>query len=95
MSELEELAPMIALWAIVVVLGVVVSYYGFRNYVRTRERSMAFLATGFVLISGAAALTWFGLYFAGMNLFQCELGSTGLTATGFGAILYSLRTKAG
>jgi MFS-type transporter involved in bile tolerance (Atg22 family) len=95
MNELEELSPMILLWGIVVLLGVIVSYYGFRNYVRNRQRSMAFLASGFVLISGAAALTWFGLYFAGMNLFQCELGSTGMTATGFGAILYSLRTKAG
>ena len=94
MSELEELAPMILLWAVVVALGIVVSYYGFRSYVRSRERSMAFLAVGFVLISGAAALMWFGLYFAGMDLFQCELGSTGATATGFGAILYSLRTTA-
>jgi uncharacterized membrane protein YecN with MAPEG domain len=95
MNELAELAPMILLWGIVVVFGVLVSYYGFRSYVRTRQRSMAFLASGFVLISGAAALTWFGLYFAGMNLFQCELGSTGLTATGFSAILYSVRTKSG
>ena len=81
------------MWAVVVGLGILVGYYGFRIYARTHQRSMGFLSAGFVLISAAAGLVWFLMYYSGMSLYQCELGSTGLTAVGFASILYSLRTK--
>ncbi len=80
-------------WAIVVGLGIVVGYYGFRIFLRTRNRSMAFLAAGFILISGVAGFVWFLLYFAGLSLYECELGSTSITAVGFAAILYSIRSR--
>lgn len=92
--EMSDLWAIILTWAIVVGLGVVVGYYGLRIYLRSRDRSMGFLAAGFILISGVAGIVWFLLYFAGMSLYQCELGSTGFTAVGFASILYSIRSKA-
>ncbi len=55
---------------------------------------MGFLAAGFVLISVAAGISWFGLWLWGENLAVCEMGSTAFMAGGFGAILYSLWTRA-
>jgi hypothetical protein len=55
---------------------------------------VGFLASGFVLISVAAGIAWFGLWAWGENLAVCEMGSTAFMAGGFGAILYSLKTRA-
>ena len=85
---------MIIAWLVVIALGAIVSFYGIRVYRKTGERSMGFLAAGFVLISVASGITWFGLWLWGANLAICEMGSTALMAGGFGAILYSLRTRA-
>jgi hypothetical protein len=84
---------MIVAWLIVIALGAIVSFYGIRVYRRTGERSMGFMASGFVLISMAAGITWFGLWLWGENLAICEMGSTAFMAGGFGTILYSLRTR--
>lgn len=92
--DMSELWEILLTWAVIVALGVVVGYYGFKVYLKTRERSMGFLAAGFLLISGVAGTVWFAMYFAGMDLYQCELGSTGFTAVGFASILYSIRSKA-
>jgi hypothetical protein len=85
---------MILAWIAVIALGAIVSFYGIRVYRRTGERSMGFLAGGFVLISVAAGVAWFGLWLWGANLAVCEMGSTAFMAGGFGSILYSLRTHA-
>lgn len=85
---------MIVAWLVVIALGAIVSIYGLRVYRRTGERSMGFLAAGFVLISVAAGISWFGLWLWGENLAVCEMGSTAFMAGGFGAILYSLWTRA-
>jgi hypothetical protein len=85
---------MIVAWLVVIALGAVVSLYGVRVYRKTGERSMGFLASGFILISVAAGISWFGLWLWGANLAVCEMGSTAFMAGGFGAILYSLRTRA-
>lgn len=89
----SDLAWIVLVWLVIVGLGVLVGYYGFRIFFRTHDRSMGFMAAGFILISGAAGIVWFLLYFAGMNLLQCELGSTGFTAVGLASILYSIRSK--
>ena len=92
--DMTELWAIVLIWAIIVGLGILVGYYGVKIFLRTRERSMGFLAAGFLLISGVAGIVWFLMYFAGMNLYQCELGSTGFTAIGFASILYSIRSRA-
>lgn len=89
-----DLDLMLVAWLLVIGLGAIVSLYGLRVYRKTGERSMGFLAAGFVFISVAAGVTWFGLWLANENLVVCELGSTAFMAGGFGSILYSLRTRA-
>jgi hypothetical protein len=84
----------VAAWLVVIALGALVSIYGIRVYRKTGERSMGFLAGGFVLISVAAGVSWFGLWLWGANLAICEMGSTAFMAGGFGSIFYSLRTRA-
>ena len=93
MSEFEELLGVLVGWGLVAGLGAVVSLYGWRVYRRHHERSMGFLALGFVAISGVAAVAWFGLYFLGMDPLTCEMGSTLTMSVGFGSILFGLRTR--
>ena len=88
----DDVLPVLIAWVLVLALGAAVSLYALRAYLKNRQRSFGALAAGFVCLSVASALTWFGLWFAGMGLVVCELGSTGFTAVGFGTILYSLKT---
>jgi hypothetical protein len=89
----DDLDLMLIAWVLVIVLGAIVSLYGLRVWRKTGERSMGFLAAGFVFISVAAGVTWFGLWLADFDPIVCELGSTAFMAGGFGSILYSLRTR--
>lgn len=88
----DDILPVLLAWVLVLALGAAVSVYALRAFLKNRQRSYGALAAGFVCLSVASALTWFGLWFAGMGLVVCELGSTGFTAVGFGTILYSLKT---
>ena len=88
-----ELAPMIVMWGAVVVLGGVLTFYAVKAYRRTRERSMLYLSSGFVLLSAVTAGSWWAIYLTSDNLFMAEVGCTGLMASGFGAILLGLRTR--
>ncbi len=93
-SLVLPLDVMLVAWLLVIALGAIVSLYGVRVWRKTGERSMGFLASGFILISVASGITWFGLWLWGANLVVCEMGSTAFMAGGFGAILYSLWTRA-
>lgn len=93
-SLVVPLDVMIVAWLVVIALGAIVSLYGIRVWRRTGERSMGFLAVGFVLLSVASGVTWFGLWLWGVNMVVCEMGATVFMAGGFGAILYSLWTRA-
>ncbi len=95
MNESAEFLLSLVGWGIVALLGAVVSYFAFSVYRRHRDRSMGFLASGFVALSVASAVTWFGLYFVGADLIDCELGTTLAMALGFGLILYGLLARSG
>ena len=92
--EFEEW-QLIAVTLLAIALGAVVCYYAFKNFARTRTRSMGFLGLGMALVSAGSVLTWWVLWEAGMDPIQCQLGTTGVTVAGFGSIIYSLRTRAG
>jgi len=94
LGEVDYYLPVLLAWIIVIALGAVVSLYAYRAYRTNRTRSMRFLASGLVLLSGAAGFTWLALWWSGMDPMVCELGSTGVSAAGFGSVLYSLRTRA-
>ena len=95
MSELAEVTGMLVLWAALVVLGAAVSYHAYRAWRSSRERSLGFLAAGFLALSVVAGVAWFSLYFMGEDIWVCEAGSTGFSVIGFGVILYALRSRLG
>jgi hypothetical protein len=80
-------------WALVIVLGVVVTLYGIRAYRNTGSRSMLALAVGFAFLSVGTAGSWFGIFDVTQSLFAASFGCVGFIAAGFAMILYSLHTK--
>lgn len=82
------------LMGVVLVIGSIISYYSLSNYRRTRSRPMLLFAVGFMLVSLAAALAGIVYEVVTHDLLSAEIVSAGLTAVGFGAILYSLRMRA-
>lgn len=94
-TYVDELYQLVGITALVVLLGAIVCFYAFRVYLRTKQRSMAFLGTGFALISIGAALSWWMFWSLGWDPVDCQLGTVGVSTTGFVSIIYSLRTRAG
>ncbi|MFI5419025.1 MAG: hypothetical protein ACHQ2Y_09060 [Candidatus Lutacidiplasmatales archaeon] len=84
---------MVALWSAVIVLGGLVSYYAFRSYRSTRSTSMFALAGGFFLVSAATGSMWIWVYATDFNYYTAEVACTGVTAVGFGVILFALARR--
>jgi hypothetical protein len=84
-----------AAWMLVLVLGIVVTFYGAMAYRRVPNRSTLTLALGFGFLSVGTAGSWFGIYVATASLFEAQFACAGFLAAGFAIILYSLFTKVG
>ena len=95
MTNLLELWPMLATWGLVIALGALVSYYGFKSWRSNKSMNMLLLSGGFVLLSVVPGLSWFGLYLMGVNLFTAEVSCTAIMGAGFVVILASLRLRSG
>jgi hypothetical protein len=80
-------------WFIVLVLGVVVTFYGVLAYRRSRNRSTLALATGFAFLSVGTAGSWFGIYTLSQSFYAAQFGCAGFLAAGFAFIIFSLHTK--
>jgi hypothetical protein len=91
MSEALTLGWMIVAWAIVVVVGAVLCFYSLRSWRRTGSRPMLLLGLGFVVLSGATAAAWIGLYVAFDDPFTAAIGCTVTLTAGFAMMLYALR----
>ena len=94
-GDYTGLPELVLITGIIVLLGAIICYYAFRNYQKTQSRSMAFLGIGFLLISAGSALSWWGFWALGWSAIECQLGTVGVSTSGFVAIIYSLRTRAG
>lgn len=94
MTYIDEVWVLLVLWAALVALGLLVSLYAYRAWRSSRERALGLLATGFIALSLAAALSWFTLWEMGVDPILCEAGATSFSVFGFGTILYALRTRA-
>ncbi|MCI4350059.1 MAG: hypothetical protein L3K15_00890 [Thermoplasmata archaeon] len=93
MIELAPLTPMLLVWAPVLALGVLVSFYTFRAWRKEHSRAMLALGSGFLLLSIVPGTLWFGLYLSTDDAFMAELGCAAVMAGGFAAIVYALRTR--
>jgi hypothetical protein len=91
----SELYELIAVTALIAVLGSVVCYYAFRVYARTHMRSMAYLGLGIALVSFGSALSWWGFWSLGWDPIACQMGTVGVSTAGFVSMIYALRTRAG
>lgn len=95
MSDESLWYPMLALWAVVIVIGCLVAYYGFRAYRSSRQRSMLALGTGFVFLSVGVTMGWWGAWFMNGDFITTGIACAGTLSVGFGLVLYSVRTKFG
>jgi hypothetical protein len=84
-----------AAWMVVLVLGIVVTFYGAMAYRRTPNRSTLALAVGFGFLSVGTAGSWVGIYDTTSSLFDAQFACAVFLAAGFAIILYSLFTKVG
>lgn len=87
------MGPAVALWGAVAAIGGVVGYFAVKAWRKERGRSLAALSLGFLLISVGSAATWFALFFGGMGIFWCDMGSTAVTAGGLGSVAFALGTR--
>jgi hypothetical protein len=84
-----------AAWMVVLVLGIVVTFYGAMAYRRNPNRSTGALAVGFGFLSVGTAGSWVGIYDTTANLVEAQFACAAFLAAGFAIILYSLFTKVG
>lgn len=75
---------------VVVVLGLLVAYQGYRAYLRERSHRMLFVAAGFALISVGSVLEGLLYDVAHLSVFVSGMVQTGFLAVGMALILYSL-----
>lgn len=74
----------------IVITGLVIVYYSYRGYRRTRSRSLLYLALGFVFVAIGSAVS--GLLFELLNysLIQVEIVQSVTRLVGFLLIVYSI-----
>jgi hypothetical protein len=76
--------------SIVVLLGLLIAYQGFRAYRREQSHRMLFVAAGFALLTVGSILEGVLYDVLHLSLFVSGMVQTGFLATGMALILYSL-----
>lgn len=85
----------LALWGVIVVLGIAIALYAFRAGRTTHSNSLSLLGVGFLLISVGAGILWTAIYLAIHDPVLSMMGATGAMAAGFVAVLASVRLRIG
>jgi hypothetical protein len=75
---------------IIVLLGTVLVYLGFKGYRRTRSRDMIFLILGFGLITAGSVAAGILFEFLGFQLIDVEIVESVMVIIGFGSLIYSI-----
>jgi hypothetical protein len=75
---------------VIVVLGVVVVYYSSKGYRKTKNKSLLFLALGFVFVTIGAITAGLLFEFLNFDLFTVETVEAGSEVVGFLLIVYSI-----
>jgi len=87
-------ALIVALKAITLALGGLISYLSYRAYSRTDARPLWFLALGFGVVTlGSLLAGVFDQFVAGVERETALLVESALTAVGFAVITYSLYSE--
>ena len=75
---------------VVVVLGLLIAYQGYRAYLREQSHRMLFVAIGFALISVGSVLEGLLYDVVRLSVFVSGTVQTGFLAVGMALMLYSL-----
>jgi uncharacterized membrane protein len=81
---------LVAAKLVVVFLGLLVAYQGFRAYRREQSHRLLFVAVGFALISVGSVLEGVLYDVVHLSVFVAGMVQTGFVAAGMSLILYSL-----
>lgn len=79
--------------ALVLIVGGVITYFAFKAYRRTRQRALAYLATGFGIVTGGLVVAGFLFELLNAPLAVGVLVESTLVLVGFVVIAYSLRVR--
>lgn len=82
-----------ALKTITLVLGAMITYFSYKAFRRTGAKALWLLAAGFALVTLGSLLA--GVFDLGLSLGReyAIIAESGLTALGFGVIVYSLYAR--
>jgi hypothetical protein len=75
---------------IIVLLGTVLVYLGFKGYRRTRSKDMVFLSIGFGLITAGSVAAGILFEFLGFELVDVSIVEAVMVIVGFGSLIYSV-----
>ena len=75
---------------IIVLLGTVLVYLGFKGYRRTRSKDMVFLSIGFGLITAGSVAAGILFEFLGFELVDVSIVEAAMVIVGFGSLIYSV-----
>ena len=75
---------------IIVLLGTVLVYLGFKGYRRTISKDMIFLSIGFALITGGSVAAGILFEFLGFELVDVSIVEAVMVIVGFGSLIYSV-----
>ena len=75
---------------IIVLLGTVLVYLGFKGYRRTRSKDMVFLSIGFGLITAGSVAAGILFEFLGFELVDVSIVEAVMVIVGFGSLMYSV-----
>ncbi|MBI2126457.1 MAG: hypothetical protein HYU02_03970 [Thaumarchaeota archaeon] len=78
---------------IIVALGSVITYLGFRAYRKRQNKGMLFISLGFTLITGGSLIAGVLFEFLGYSLLQVEVTAALATSMGFSLLVYSIYRK--
>jgi hypothetical protein len=74
----------------IVILGTIIAYYGSKSYLKTKQRSMLFLAVGFAFVTVGAVAAGVLFELLKFDLITVETVASGFEVFGFILIVYSI-----
>jgi len=77
----------------IVVLGLLIAYYGFIGSKRNKSKALFLLSLGFIFITAGSFIAGILFEFAGYELISVNVVETIVQLTGFLIIIYSLLGK--
>jgi uncharacterized membrane protein YjjP (DUF1212 family) len=78
------------LQSVIVILGLIIIYYATRGYRKTNNKSLLFLAFGFLFVTIGAVAAGLLFQFLNFDIYEVEAIQAGSEVIGFLLIVYSI-----